>query len=339
MSITIKDIAKKLRITPAAVSRALNDHEDISEELKRKVKKTAEKMGYSSNMIARRLVTKKSNTIGVFLFSRSKYDIEENFGSQFINGIIEEANKNDYDVILFSTESDFLNKKSYISLCKERKVEGAIFTGLRINDPHIEEIKNSPFPISIIDTHLDGKNVSFISSDSESGINEAMEYLWELGHRRIAIITGHKNAQVSERRFNAYKQYLVKKNIYDKDLVFEGDFTKDSGYKCALEIIRLRNIPTAVFIISDLMALGAMIAFKKEGLSLPNDMSIIGFDNISIAEHIEPALTTIEQNGVAMGRSTIMVILNRLKGEKLKKKVLIDTKLIIRNSCARVSEI
>jgi LacI family transcriptional regulator len=339
MSITIKDIAKKLGITPTAVSKALNDREDISKELKRKVRETAEKMGYSSNMIARRLVTEKSNTIGVFLFSRSKYNTEENFGSQFLNGIIEEANKNDYDIVLFSAESDLLNKKSYISLCKERKVEGAVFTGLRINDPHIEEIKNSLFPISIIDTNLNGKNISFISSDNKSGINEAMGYLWELGHRRIAIITGHKNAQISGRRFNVYQQYLVKKNIYDKDLVFEGDFTKNSGYKCALEIMRLKNIPTAVFIISDLMALGAIKAFKEEGLSLPNDMSIIGFDNISIAEYIEPALTTIEQNGVYMGRVAIKTILDKLKGGKLKKEVFIDTKLIIRNSCSRVSKI
>ncbi|ACL68802.1 LacI family DNA-binding transcriptional regulator [Halothermothrix orenii] len=335
MSVTIKDIAKRLGVSATAVSKALNDRDDVSEELKRKVLKVAEELDYSANTIAKRLVTNKSNTIGVFMLSRRESEQRETVGFQFLSGILEEANKNGYDIVLFSTNSDLLDEKSYIKLCKERRVEGAIFTGLRLDDPHIPEIKKAKFPITIIDTELDdAENVGFITTDNLSGVHKALEYLWKLGHRRIAMINGHHQAQVSKRRYQAFKEFLTQKGVFDEDLVFYGDFTKNSGYKAALKILELNEPPTAVFSASDLMALGAIKAFKDKGLILPRDMSIIGYDNITSSEYTDPSLTTVAQDSVNMGREAVRLVLDGLDGGTMKKKVL-EAKLVIRDSCAR----
>lgn len=337
MSSNIKDIAKKLGISATAVSKALNNRKDISEKLKKRVRETARELDYTPNSIAKRLVTNKSNTIGVFVFSRQEDTFSKDLGLQFLGGILEEANTSDYDIVLFSTDSDLLNEKSYIELCKERRAEGAIFTGLRLDDPHIEKIKNSTFPISIIDTFIEGKNVNFVSTDNKLGVRLALDYLWGLGHRRIAIINGHGNAQVSRERLNAYQNYLEEKKIYDERLVFTGDFTEDSGYQCAKKIMRLKELPSAIFIASDLMALGVIKALKESSFKLPEDMSIIGFDNISTGEYIEPRLTTIEQNAVGMGKWSVRLILNKLKKEEPQKKYLLKPKLVIRDSCSSVN--
>jgi DNA-binding LacI/PurR family transcriptional regulator len=306
-------------------------------DIARKFREAAKELDYTPNSIAKRLVTNKSNTIGVFIFSRQEDTFSKDLGLQFLGGILEEANKNDYDIVLFSTDSDLLNEKSYIELCKERRAEGAIFTGLRLDDPHIKKIKNSTFPISIIDTLIEGENVNFVSTDNKLGVRLALDYLWKLGHRKIAMINGHRNAQVSWERLNAYRNYLREKGFYDERLVFTGDFTENSGYRCAEKIMKLERLPTAIFIASDLMALGAMKAFKESGFNLPKDMSIIGFDNISIGNYIEPRLTTVGQDAIGMGKWSVRLILNKIKGKEPQQKYLLKPKLIIRDSCSAVN--
>lgn len=337
MTVTIKDIARKLGVSATAVSKALNDRDDISQELKKKVRKVAEEMDYSANTIAKRLVTKKSNTIGVFMLSRVKNAMRENFGFQFVAGILEEANQNGYDIVLFSTNNDLLPKKSYIKLCKERQVEGAIFTGLRLDDPHIAEIKNSSFPIVIIDTKLKGKNVGYVSTDNKKGVYKALDYLWNLGHRKIAMINGHSNAQVSQKRLDAFRDYLTKKGVFDKNLVYAGDYTKESGYHYGKEIIKLKKLPTAIFVASDYMALGVMKALKDEGLSLPEDMSIIGFDNVVAGEYVEPSLTTVGQDAIGMGRKAAQWVIKSINGENISSHIYLEPELIIRNSCSALN--
>jgi len=130
---------------------------------------------------------------------------------------------------------------------------------------------------------------------------------------------------------------LEEKEVYDERLVFAGDFTEDSGYQCAEKIMKLEKLPTAIFIASDLMALGAMRAFKKNGFNLPADMSIIGFDNIPMADYSTPRLTTVGQDAVGMGKWSVRLILNKIKGKEPQQKYLLKPKLIIRDSCSAVN--
>lgn len=336
MTVTIKDIARKLGVSATAVSKALNDRDDISDKLKKEVQKAVEELDYSTNTIAQRLVKRKSNTIGTFILSREDaFNNEYNFGPLFISGILDEANNNGYDILLFSTNSDLLNKKSYIKLCKERQVEGAIFTGLRLDDPHLEEIQNASFPISIIDTYLTGENVTYVSTDNEKGIEMALDYLWKLGHRRIAIVNGHQYAQVSQIRLKKYKNYMRKKGFFDSDLIFTGDFSINSGYKCGLEITETKKLPTAIFVISDVMAFGVMKALKEKNYRLPEDISIIGFDNVTMSNFVTPRLTTIGQNSFKMGCEAVKLILDKLENKKVNPRIL-EPQLIIRDSCTKI---
>ncbi|MCF8001443.1 MAG: LacI family transcriptional regulator [Halanaerobiales bacterium] len=340
MSITIKDIANELDISVTAVSKALNDRKDISDELKSKVKKVAEEMNYSPNTIAQRLVNNKSNTIGVFVLSRQpeeKIREEENFGFKFLTGILEESNKRGYDILLFSTNSDLIKEKSYLKLCRERKVEGAVFTGLRLDDPHLEEIRNSEIPISIIDTYIEGENVGYVTTDNEAGVNKALNHLWSLGHRNIAMVNGHKKAQISKIRFKYFEKFLKNRNSFNPELVFEGDFSMDSGYKCAQKIIELDkdHRPTAIFAASDLMAIGIIKAFKDANLNIPEEISIVGFDNIFTGEYVKPSLTTISQNAIEMGEKAVEMIIN--ESFRSQKEIYIKPELVKRDSCKKIN--
>lgn len=344
MATTLKDIAKKLGVSTTAVSKALNDHDDISQELKNRVNKVARELNYSPNSIARKLVSNKSRTLGVFMLSRQDVSEVDHMGYTFLHGIINEANRYDYDIVLFTTNSDFLQEKSYLDLCNERQVEGAIFTGLHLNDPHIEELQNARIPVAVIDTDLKGKNNLFVTNNNQVGITKALAYLYRLGHREIALIMGHEGAAVTKERFNAYKSFMESKNIFNPELLVPSDFTEEGGHKAGMKIANFKNVPTAVLAMSDLMAIGAMQAFQEHGFSIPDDISVVGYDNIDIASYIKPALTSIDQDGYGMGKSAVQLTLNKLgvevefiKGaEKINdNKLIIEPELIVRDSCKK----
>ena len=345
MATTLKDIAKKLGVSTTAVSKALNNHDDISQDLKNKVNKVARELNYSPNSIAKKLVSKKSRTLGVFMLSRQDVSEVDHMGYTFLHGIINEANHYDYDIVLFTTNSDFLQEKSYLDLCNERQVEGAIFTGLHLNDPHIEELQDSNIPVTVIDTDLKGENNLFVTSNNKVGIKKALSYLYRLGHRDIALIKGHEGAAVTKERFNAYKDFMKSKNIFNEKLLVSSDFTEKGGYQAGIKITNLNYLPTAILAMSDLMAIGAMQALEEHGFEIPVDISIIGYDNIDIASYIKPALTSVDQDGYGMGRSSVQLTLNKLGVDvdfidATKKindnKLIIEPELIVRDSCKRI---
>lgn len=345
MAATLKDIAKKLGVSATAVSKALNDHDDISDKLKMEVRRVAKELNYSPNSIARKLVSRKSRTLGVFMLSRQNKSEVDHMGYTFLHGIINEANLYNYDIVLFTTNSDFLDEKSYLDLSKERQVEGVIFTGLHLNDPHIEELKKSEIPVTVIDTELGGQNNLFVTSDNHFGMEKGLSYLYKLGHRRIALISGHQGAAVTKERLSAYKEFMQRKEIYNPNLIFVSDFTQNGGYKAGEKISVMKNPPTAILSMSDLMAIGAMEALETQDFKIPNDISIVGYDNIDMTTFTRPPLTSIDQDGYDMGRSSVQLTLNKL-GEEVEffegaekvseNKIVIRPQLVIRDSCKSI---
>lgn len=330
MAATIKDIAKKLNISTAAVSKAINNKDDVSEDLKKRVKDVAEELGYSPNYFAKKLVMNKSSLIAVFISGLEKLSTAEHFGFNFIEGIMEQSDKNDYDVIIFSEKTE----KSYKKICEEKKIEGAIFIGLKSDDKYIKDIKNMTIPVSVIDLYIRGKNINYISSDNEAGVKKALEYIYNIGHRDIAIIAGEYNSQIGDIRYNKYLEFVKNNNIFNKNFITRGDFTRESGYNAMQSMLSLKKIPSAVFAISDLMAIGAIQAIQDKKMKVPEDISVIGFDNIKACEYINPKLTTISQNAIEIGRESANSIIARLENKKVNKKILIEPELVIRESCA-----
>ncbi len=336
MNVTLKDIAQVVGVSSTAVSRALNNQSDIGIELKEKIKKVAFEMGYKPNAIAKRLKSQRSYTVGVFLLTRYKVHNDDNFGYRFFDGIFEEMNKRGYDFIVFSVDSqDFINK-NYMELCTERQVEGAIFIGLGMHDKNIENISKSNIPIALIDSYVNGENISSVSTDNTKSVQQGMDYLWKLGHRKIAIIKGHEEAFVSKIRFQAYKDYLLEKGMYFEEYSFNGDFTIESGYNAAKAVDKLIEKPSAIFCESDTMAIGAIRAFKELGYMIPNDISIIGFDDIKIGKFIVPALTTLAQDPIMIGKTAAKLVIDQIEGKGTSMNIALEPKLIERESCSQV---
>jgi DNA-binding LacI/PurR family transcriptional regulator len=335
MAVTIKDIAKKLNISVTAVSKALNDRPDISKELKEKVRETAKSMGYTKNIIASKLVNKKSNTIGVFILSRYKIANEENTGFSFLSGILEVANKNNFDVIVFSTDS--IEEKSYLELCNERRVEGAIFIGLEYNSKQLKELSNSNLPIVLVDYKYDSSNISSITSDSDKGIEQAINYLKMLKHKKIGFINGHNKAYVSYQRLESFKKIMKKYNLYNEKYIFEGDFSIEKGYELSNQILNSKNIPTAFIVSGAMTTYGLIKGFLDKNINIPKDISIISYDNFKLDSYFTPEITSISQNIEIIGKKSAESLF-KLINTGIKENITLDTKLIIRKSCEVVRD-
>lgn len=334
MSVTIKDIAKKANTSVSTVSKALNNKKDISDAVKNKIQKIAIEMGYNKNILASRLVSKKSNTIGVFFLSRFKEKRKsESAANKYINTMLDEIQNKGYDLILFSINSDITQNKSYIELCKERQVEGAIFIGFQDDDPYISEIESSKIPIVMIERSSNGNRVSSIKFDNKEGITQALEYLTSLNHTKIAFIRGETKSEPAQERFQYYKEFMRKKDIYNENLVYEGDYTLKEGYNLGLLISKYKQKPTAVLSSNDLMAIGLMKAFNEKDILIPDDISVIGYDNFEISKYTTPRLTTISQDFNLVATTAIKLILDMIKNNADSQNIVITQNIIKRESC------
>lgn len=337
MAVTIKDIAKKANISVSTVSKALNNRSDVSDQVKRDIKILAKEMGYKKNIMASRLVNRKSNTLGVFIYSKNNIKEEsETTAFKYIKTLLNETKKSGYDLILFSIDSNTSEEQSYIDLCTERQVEGAIFIGFESGDKQLEEIINSDLPVVLIERYAVGQHVSSITFDNFYGMNLALNYLLSLNHKRIAFIKG-KTTPISEGRTSIFREFMSDRDLYSEDLIYNGDYTLESGYKIGCEIVNSKMLPTAVFSSSDLMAVGLIRAFDDYGIKVPEDISIIGYDDFEICKYVKPRLTTVAQDFYAMASKSTEVLLDMINNKTSNIQIIIKPELIIRDSCRSIN--
>jgi LacI family transcriptional regulator len=333
---TIKDVAKKTGLSVTTVSRALNDFNDVKVETKRRIKLAAEELGYRPNAVARRLVMKKTRTIGVIL-SEIQPSMET-FSFAILCGVNGRAVELDYDIMLLSTTPKKQMAKSYYDLCRERNVDGAIIFGLRINDPYLHEVvQKNHFPSVLIDIPLSGDNLGHVTTDNVHGSVIAMRHLLELGHREIAMINGHNEAHVSKERLEGYIQALQEHNIpFRPERVLDGQFSEEGGAVAMQQILERCPEVTAVFSASDLMVLGALQTLERNGKKAPDDMSIVGYDDITISAYSSPKLTTIRQDKYEMGYQAAQLLIDMLEGKPVDHKIVLPNELVVRNSARPV---
>lgn len=336
MKPSIKEIAKKLNIAPSTVSRALNDKHDISQSLKEKVNAVAKEIGYKKNSIAARLVNKKSNTIGVFFLSREHINSEENTGFKYVEVILDKIKQKNYDLIIFSVDSDLKDKKKYIDICSERQVEGAIFIGLEDTDENTELLRNIDIPTVILEKRVSGKNISYIGSDNEYGVNSILDHLFKLNHKDIAFIKGPDFIECSKDRFTPFYKRMNYLNLYKEKFVKEGNFRLKSGYTAAKELLELDERPTAIIASSDLMAIGAMKAIEERGLKIPDDISLVGYDGFDVGAFLSPSLTTVLQDFQAMGEKAVDVLFSMIEEKDEAVNIVFKPKLIERKSTKKI---
>lgn len=342
MAATIKDIARIVGVSPTAVSRALNGCPDIGEETRRKILEVARQLDYHPNAIARGLVKRRTNTIGLFVLGRGAHGFNDPFAYEVIAGVMDGASAEGYDLVLFAADSDApsrgFGRSGYIAKAKERRVDGLIIMGIRTDDPAIPGLASSTLPVVLLDVDVKGPRVGVVTSDNAAGARQAVQYLISLGHRRIAMINGHPFATVSAERLSGYKMALERAGIaYDESLVFTGNFTGESGGAAVRHFwneLPPELRPTALFAASDLMAIGAMRELREMGISVPDQVSIVGFDDIAPASHVDPPLTTVRQDRRGMGAAASRMLVSMISQETGMSLVKLPTDLIVRGSTA-----
>ncbi|QNF30906.1 MULTISPECIES: LacI family DNA-binding transcriptional regulator [Metabacillus] len=325
----MSDVAKLANVSPATVSRVLSNPELVSKETRQKVLDVINEVNYKPHIVARQFRTKETKIILVVV-----PDITSAFFSKVLRGIEHVAVNNGYQVILGDTENDIEREKEYINLLLQKQADGMVLLTARLNKTNLEEISEH-FPMVLACEYMDGLNVPTVSIDNISSARKATEHLIKLGHTKIAHITGPINVILSRDRMRGYQQAMMSHELdIDSAYIQEGDFSFESGYNQTLKLLALENPPTAVFAFNDEMAMGAIKAAKDSGLKAPEDLAVVGFDNVKMSSVIEPNLTTINQPKYEIGKKAMELLLKLINGESInKKKFVMKDELIIRESC------
>jgi len=315
--VTVKDIAKAVGVSQAVVSYVLNGKEyKVSKETVSKVKAAIKELNYIPNLTARSLVKNKSQLVGVIIpqtEETAQLLLTNPFYSEIIGGIESKLRESGYHMLLSGVDKG----KSYLDTSVQRNLDGAIIMGI-YQEQFYDELKQAQIPIVLIDSYISDNYFYRVGIDDEYGGYLATKYLIEHGHRDIALVTGSiKKDGVIEKRFLGYKRALREEGIfYNPDYVFEGWVSYEYGYIAGKTIAQKYKNVSAVFACADLMALGAIRSLTENGLNIPEDISVIGFDNISVLKYSLPPLTTVGQDIVAKGIKAAEVLIDLIEGRE-----------------------
>ncbi|WP_413382682.1 LacI family DNA-binding transcriptional regulator [Alkalihalobacillus sp. 1P02AB] len=333
---TIYDIAKKTGFSITTVSRALNNYTDVSEKTKKIILDAVEEMGYYPNSIARSLTTKKSWAIGVIFAEDLGLGIKHPFFNGVIEGFKKYVERFGYDIIFLSKKVGG-ETKSYIDHALHRGVDGVVVFSSHYDDREVNKLIDSALPSVVLDLH--SNNTSVVYSNNYQGSELVVDYLHSLGHRKIAHICGHKTTFAGTERSKGFFNSVERLQLQiPSDYVVDGGFfSYEGGYQAMKKLLALKEKPTAVYVAGDTMAIGAMRAIQDEGLNVPDDISIVGFDDIELAKYVSPALTTVKQDMDLLGESAAEVLIKQMNEKnKAYSAVKIPVELIKRHSTGPV---
>jgi len=333
--VSIKDIARAANVSHPTVSRALRNSPLVNRETAERIRKIAVRMGYRTNSVARSLVTRKTNTIGVVVTT-----ITDPFIGEVVGGIEEAANENGYSVVLADSNADPARERHVVLSFHERRVDGIIVTASRVGALHLPLLRQSSVPIVLINNQHpdDGGVVHSVIIDNISASLNAMQHLIDLGHRRIGYIGDSGGFHSDTERFGGYRRALALAGLsFVSEHAVQGDGRPEGAEIAMQRLLALSDRPTSVFCYNDMSALGAMRAIHRAGLSVPADISIIGFDDLFFASYTRPALTTIRQPKRTMGRLATEEMVKLLSGGRTSPGIRVQGELIVRESTSRVS--
>lgn len=330
MAVQIKDVARKAGVSVTTVSRVLNQEKYVSDELKKKVMAAIEELDYSPSQIARSLVRKKTNLIGVIV-----PDLASSFYSTILSSVEETASENGYNLLVCNIIEDTDKELKYLNVFQEMRVEGIIIMHEKINNEIKQFLDKSNIPVIFSSVKpVNPKFYSVIIDDYDASY-EATKYLVELGHRRIAFIGGDmRDITSGQNRYVAYRNALTTHGI---PIVYEyikfGDYKMKSGYALMEELLQCDPMPSAVFAVSDDMALGAMNCISDHELKVPDHISIVGFDGSPFTEIVRPRLTSMQQPIQDMGKESVNALLRLISDPTaLKQDIILKHELVIRDS-------
>jgi len=287
-------------------------------------------MGYSPHALARSLVTRRTQTVGVVVTT-----IADPFVSEIVRGLEETSQNHGYTIILCNSNAEPRRELAAVKALREKRVDGIIITASRIGDLYMPLLEDFGVPIVLVNSQQTGKYVYSIGTDDRRGGMLATEHLLSLGHTRIGYIAAPNNVSSSLARLEGYRAALGSHGVaYDPALVADGDGQPAAGAQAAARLAALPDRPTALFCYNDLTAIGAIRALDDMGLGVPGDMSVVGYDDIPLVEYLNPPLTTIKQRKYDMGCMAMDMLLNLLSGAQDVQDVSIEPALVCRKSTA-----
>jgi LacI family transcriptional regulator len=331
MALTLEDIARLSDVSRSTVSRVINSNANVKEETRLKVLKVIQSINFEPNLAARGLATGRTNVIGVIIPARVSVIFSDPYFPLFIQGVSTACNNRNYSVMLWLAEPEY-ERRMISRILHNGLVDAVIVAKALIIDPIVDSLFESKMPFILIGRHptLD---VDYLDVDNFQAGRKATLHLLRLGYKRIASITGPQD-QVGG--YDRYQGYLKALQDFDRpirsELVVEGDFTEEGGYNAMIRLITQK--PDAVFVASDQMAYGVMRAIHESQLRIPEDVAVVGFDDLPSSSKTRPTLTTVRQPVAQMGTKAVELLINLIESDiKSTQQVIMDTELVVRESC------
>jgi LacI family transcriptional regulator len=327
--ITIVDVATEAGVSSGTVSRVINQDVHVRPETRERVLEVMQRLGYVANRQARSLAGGKTNTIGVLV-----PDLGTEYTGVIIRGIDMELGFTGLDLILYTTHRTASKESNYVANLAQGMVDGLLLVLPRSPADYVEILTDRRFPFVLIDHQGTGKECPAVGATNWQGAYNATEYLIKLGHQRIGFITGSMDLGCAQDRLAGYRSALRTHHIPETpELQYEGGFFQPDGYAGAEALLDLDDPPSAIFASNDVMAMGVMDAVRNRGLRVPDDVSVIGFDNVPQSAVVFPPLTTVQQPLEQMGRVATQMLLGILnKPEKHTGRIELPTELVVRSS-------
>jgi LacI family transcriptional regulator len=331
-TVTIRDVAKTAGVSVSTVSRVLNGKVDVARDTKDHILTVIDELGYTTNLAARSMRSQKKNLIGLVM-----PDIAYPFAIEVMKGVNRAIAESEFDLLVYTSgdvrkRGRIISEQKYVSLLANSISDGVIVVAPAAPEYNIDK------PLVSIDPVMKHTNFPAVHATNYEGSQDAMEYLIGLGHRRIGFIGGREELESANRRLMGYLDALESAGIdVDEQLIVSGDYTDKAGYKGGKYLLTLEDPPTAIFATNDQMAMGVYHIAEEMGLRIPEDFSLVGFDNISESKYL--GLTTVDQFMSDMGYAATQMLIKIIKEIPLEdQKYKMQTKLVIRNSCRRIDD-
>ncbi len=331
---TMVDVASRAGVSTSTVSHVINQTRYVSEEVTSRVHEAMEELNYQPNVVARSLRTRESRIIGVVVS-----DVTNPFFTASVRAIEDEAITHRYNIILCDTDEKPRREAEYLNILFNRRVDGLIVSPSLENADLIASMVESGTPIVLLDREIPGLDVDVVGCDNEGGAYEAVTHLIDCGHRRIGIIAGRLEVSTGAERMAGYERALREHDIpIDEALTRSANFSRSLAYQKTTDLLKSSDPPSALFVCNNTMTLGALAAMSELGLKVPDDVSVVGFDDTEWAALMDPPLTVVSQPVKELGTKATEILIRRIRAGSVKKthKLTFAPELIVRASCRNI---
>ena len=330
--VTIKDVARAAGVSPATVSRVLNERPDVDPALVDRVQAAVVQLGYQPSRVARNLRRQQTSVWGMVIS-----DIRNPFFTDMVRAVEDVAYAAGYSLVLCDSDEDITKEARYLDLIVAERMAGAIVSPASPAASDLGPVVAHGIPVVLVDRRVDSPTLDTVLVDNRRGAHDAVEHLIANGYRRIACITGPERTTTGAERLAGYRDALERAGRpFDANLVRFADFHEAGGFEATRSLLELRVSPEAIFVANNLMTLGALGAIEEAGRTIPAQVALVGFDDMPWARLVRPPLTTIAQPTYELGRETARLLLSRIRGDQSSPRhVMLATSLRIRGSSAR----